>query len=222
MIPTNTSDGRDTFPLKFSLPAEFRPIDLACDAAQRAEALHEQLLTNLPDLTADQRLHVLLANQYMVERMVSEGVIYAATFLGRSDRDASALSVAQFHVLVRDGGKRHERVLETVQDALRQERKQCQAQFVDLPIGRCLVVVEDDQFVTPVNLLGQATDKVRRVRQIQLIFPLFEQEKLAFFTLSTECLRDWDDYVGMMAEISKTIAWIELGERSAIGAALDG
>lgn len=209
-------------PLTFALPEEFRSVDFGEEPASRAERLYEQLRSSLPGLTAEEQLHILLANQYAIERMVDEGVIYAANFLGRSERDPTAPSIAQFTVLLRAATDRQGRALEVVLDALRRERKNCEAQYVDLPIGRCLVVMEDDRFQTPVNLVGHPGDVVHHVRQIQLIFPLVDRGQLVFFALSTECLRDWDDYVGMMAEICKTVTWSDSGESSTISSALDG
>lgn len=218
MIPTETEAKQPAFPLKFALPHGFHPIDMSEPPDRRAERLYDQL----SGLTPEQRVPVVLANQYAVERMMEEGVIYAASFVGRSERDSTAATTAQFTVLLKDATDRRGRQLETILDSLRQERKNCEAQLVDLTIGRCVVVVEDDRFSTAGDILGRPENRVHHVRQIQVIYPLTDRGKLAFFGLSTECLRDWDDYVEMMAEISKTISWVETGEQSAIGAVLEG
>lgn len=222
-LDTDTPNSQQRFPLAFALPAEFRPVDLSADASTRATQLQERLESSLPELAGEQLLHVLMANQYAVERMVDEGVIYAATFLWRSERDPSAASMAQFSVLTRDMPGNHRQPLEPVLESIRRERKNAEAQYVDLEIGRCLVVVEDDRFRNPVRVTGEPTDTVRHVRQIQLIFPLVDRGTLAFFALSTECLWDWDDYVAMMAEICKTIRWAESDdEPNTISNVLDG
>ncbi|MBB3661168.1 hypothetical protein FB384_000072 [Prauserella sediminis] len=220
---TDTVNPQQRFPLAFTLPAEFRPADLTADAATRATRLQEQLESSLPGLSGEQLLHVVMANQYAVERMLDEGVLYAATFVGRSDREPNAASMAQFSVLTRDVPGRLRQPLEPVLEAIRRERKNARAQYVDLEIGRCLVVVEDDRFRNPVRVTGEPTDTTRHVRQIQVIFPLVDRGQLAFFALSTECLWDWDDYVEMMAEICKTIRWAEgADEPGRIGNVLDG
>ncbi|GAA1238752.1 hypothetical protein GCM10009676_24170 [Prauserella halophila] len=222
-VVTDTPNSQRRFPLVFALPAQFRPVDLSADAATRASRLQEQLESSLPGLSGEQLLHVLLANQYSVERMLDEGVIYAATFLGRSDRDPNAASMAQFSVLTRKMAGHHRQPLEPVLESIRRERENAEAQYVDLEIGRCLVVMEDDRFSNPVRVTGEPTDTMRHVRQIQVIFPLVDRGKLAFFALSTECLWDWDDYVAMMAEICKTIRWAESDdEPSTISNVLDG
>ncbi|WP_298181956.1 hypothetical protein [Saccharomonospora sp.] len=98
-MSTDTALNTDrTFPLRFALPREFVPVDLTAEPAERAEKLHRRLVESLPQLTDEQKLHVLMANQYVVGRMLAEGVLYAATFLGRSDHDPTALTTAQFIV----------------------------------------------------------------------------------------------------------------------------
>ncbi|OLT45129.1 hypothetical protein BJF85_01560 [Saccharomonospora sp. CUA-673] len=213
------------FPLTFALPTEFRAVDLTADAATRATRLQAELDRTLPGLEDEQRLHLIVANQYAVERMLDEGVLYAATFIGRSDRRPGAASIAQFTALTREmsvpGTGR--RPLEPVLDAIRRQRKNADAQYVDLEIGRCLVVVEDDRFQRPVRVTGEPADTVRHVRQIQVVFPLADRGELAFFALSTECLWDWDDYVTMMAEICKTLRWAARdNEFTSISNVLDG
>lgn len=223
-MPTDTEGTHGSrFPLAFALPTEFRPIDLTADSATRATRLYDELNHTLPDLDEEQLLHLLVANQYAAERMIDEGVIYAATFLGRSDRDPGAASTAQFTVLSRHMPGSGRQPLEPVLDSIRRERKNAEAQYVDLEIGRCLAVVEDDRFQNPVRVTGRPADTMRRVRQIQVIFPLADRGELAFFALSTECLWDWDDYVTMMAGICKTIRWVDRdNESTSISNILDG
>lgn len=210
-----------TFPLRFGLPAKFTPIDLSADFETRMKRLHNQLASAAPNVSEAERLHLLLANQYAVERMLTEGVIYAATFLGRSDRNPTTATTAQFTVMVHDSAARGGRPLETITDALRSERPRAHTQLVDLPIGRCLAVMEDNRFQTLTDLLGRHTGVTHHVRQLQLIFPLVDRGQLAFFTISTECLRDWDEYVRIMAEICTSIRWADTGG-SSISNVLDG
>lgn len=107
-------------------------------------------------------------------------------------------------------------------DALRTHRPRSEAQLVDLPVGRCLSVVDETMFQTPTNIAGGQAATMHRVRQLQLIHPLAGRGELAFFTMSTECLRDWEDYVAMMAEICKTIEWSDAGGHTTIGSVLEG
>jgi hypothetical protein len=218
MITNKITDDETRFPLTFALPQGFHPVDLSAPPDRRADLLYDKL----PWLTPEQRVNVVLANQYGVERMIEEGVIYAASFVGRSERDQTAATTAQFTVLLKDAGDRTGRQLATILDAVRQERKNCAAQLIDLAIGRAVAVVEDDRFATPVDILGRPQRNVHNVRQIQLIYPLADRGKLVFFGLATECLRDWDDYVAMMAGIGKTIRWARTEKQSSISAVLDG
>lgn len=212
----------DGFPLAFSLPEGFRSIDLRSEPARRGDELLERLNAAMPSLTGEDALHVVLANQFLAERMIEEGVVYAASFLGRSEQDPTAASTATFTVLTREAPDLRGTSLTSVLTAIQQKRKNATARYVDLTIGRCVAVVEDDLFSSTVTITGQPTDTVRHVRQLQLIFPLADRGQLAFFALSTECTQDWDDYVRMMAEICKTIRWTEASETTSISDALDG
>ncbi len=93
--------------------------------------------------------------------------------------------------------------------------------FIDLPIGRCLVILEDDIIKVPANFVDDESHRTHRVRQIQVVYPMTDNGKLVFFALCTQFLRDWDDYVQLMASICKTIEWRER-ERTNITSALDG
>lgn len=178
------------FPLSFALPEGFSEIDLNEDAADRAQRLNQQLERTVPMLTGWQQAHLLLANQYMIGQMLRQGIIYAATFVGRSEQDSTAVSTAQFTVMIRPDTHVTSRSLHTIRDSLRNERADCVTEFHDFPVGRCLVVMEDDRFHVPVNPIGQTNENSQHVRQVQVIFPLTDRNELAFFALSTDCLRD--------------------------------
>lgn len=197
-------------------------MDLTEDPAVRAQRVQNSLKRALPTLGDDEVSHATFANEFLVQRLRAEGAMYCANFVGRSERDTSAASTAQFVVLTKDGPAGVARPLDVAAEALRRENKSNRKiDFIDLPIGRCLVVLEDNTFELPTNLAGHKTDHVRHVRQIQVLYPLTDNGKLAFFELCTECLRDWDDYVQMMAAICKTIEWRE-PEPTNIGSVLDG
>lgn len=202
-------DENDRFPLEFSVPGEFTPIDLTSSPAERAEKLYGALTAYSPDLTPLQIAHLLAANQYMVERMINEGVLYAATFTGRSDRDPTAATTAQFIVMSRSSADSNQQTLPQLIEILHSQRPNCDCRLVDIPIGRCLAIVDETHVGAPRDLVGNLDAVTHKVRQIQLIYPLPDRNETACFTMSTECTRDWDEYVAMMAEISKTIRWRE-------------
>lgn len=222
MTTTDVPEKAQPFPLTFTIPAGFHQVDLHEDPGQRAQRLRQSLQRTLPTLGEDELLHVIFANEYVIDRMIADGAIYCANFIGRSDRDPTAASTAQFVVSTKRGPTGVKRPLDAAAEALRRENKAGRTlDLVDLPIGRCLTIIEDDQLRMPVNIVGHKTDKVHRMRQIQVVYPLVDSGKLAFFALVTECLRDWDDYVQMMAAICKTIERAE-PERTTIRSRLAG
>lgn len=204
-VPTDAPQPGGEFPLGFTLPEGFHELDLSESPECRAERLNEQLERTLPDLTVEQTAHLLLANQFAVEQLVGNGAVFAANFLGRSDRDETAATTAQLVVMTRPEPSRSTQALEVVLEGIRNERAGCDAQFVDLPVGRCLAVIEDTTVQTDHDAMGNEDGGARSIRQLQVIVPLPSHGQLAFFSLSTECLRDWDDYVVLMAEIAKSI-----------------
>lgn len=208
------ADTASEFPLAFSLQSGFSPIDFKESSQVRAERLLDSLQRGVSNLSGEQHLRVIMAYEYSVCRMREEGVLYAANFVGRSERDPSAASAAQFTVLVRDAELKASQPLNVLARQLREERSGREVDFVDLPVGRCLAVVQEDLFVPAVHLTGQETQNPRRTRQFQVVVPLVSRGQLVVFALATEYLRDWDEYVAMMAEICKTVTWRETQESS--------
>lgn len=220
--PAEAASPDQVFPLTFNLPDVFERIDLTSSPEIRADHLLDAIERNLPELSQEDRLRLVFANQHAVERMLLGGVIFAANFVGRSEVDRTAASTAQFSVLAVEGLGDSPRPLDVAAEALQKEDRNRDLQFTDLNIGRCLAIVEETVLHPATGIQGEDTTSARHVRQIQIMFPLTEQRKLAIFALSTECLQDWDDYVEMMAQICKTIRWKQQYIESSIAAALDG
>lgn len=220
MSSTETTDEPGVFPLNFSLQPGFTAIDLAESAQDRAEKMLDSLQRNMPELGVEEHLRAIMAYEYSVRRMREEGVIYAANFVGRSSEDSSTATTAQFSVVLQAAELKASQPLTIPAEELR-KRPSCKVDFVDLPVGRSLVVVEETTLQPEVNLAGHDSAPQRRTRQFQVIIPLSSRDELAIFSLATECLQDWDDYVGMMAEICKTISWRE-DQRSSIESKLAG
>lgn len=214
------ADQKSIFPITFELQHGFQEVDLTADPDARAEQLIQRLRRSIPGLSAEQQLNIVLTYQYAIERMIAEGVIYSSNFVGRSRRNPTAATTAQFAVSVRDSTVKANRPLDVAAATLRQEGRR--VDLVDLSIGRCLAVVAEDTLRPPTRITGEPTSTLRRVRQIQLIVPLSDRDQLSFFALSTECLRDWDDYVQMMAEICRTIRWRGEPDTTLINSVLDG
>ncbi|SFE15611.1 hypothetical protein SAMN04487819_108234 [Actinopolyspora alba] len=221
MTQSVSDESSDTFPLSFGLHSGFQPVDFSESSAERAERLFESARSALPGLAEEQCLRLLVANEYLLRRMAEEGIIYAANFVGRSARDTTAATTAQFTLTLRDVELKATRPLEALAAGLREEDARREVDFVDLTVGRCLAVVQQDTPKPEVNLTGAAHYEPRVSRQFQVIVPLVERSQLAIFGLATECLRDWEDYVAMMADICNSIQWRD-SERSSIEDKLAG
>ncbi|QWF84221.1 hypothetical protein [Amycolatopsis sp. CA-230715] len=209
------------FPFRFSLPAGFTDLDLTATIEERANELLDSIDVAFPSLSNEERLRLVLANQFAVEQLVETGARFVSNFVGRSEVDSSAASTAQLSVLLLDGLGDARRPLDVIAESIRLEDRDRHTQFVDLQIGRCLVVIDETAVHAQADLRGEHPPEATSVRQLQVMFPLPEQRRLAIFAMSTTCLRDWDDYVDMMTAICQTIEWADTGEVSRISAVLN-
>lgn len=139
--------------------------------------------------------------------MVASGAVYLGHFVGRSDQDPTAVSTAQFAAMFEAGLHPSLDPLSALHQYLNSIGPTSKSQFVDLSVGRCLTIAEHGAVSSPVDSLGEERETVAEFRQIQVIVPVPSRRALAVFALSTECIIDWDDYVLMMAKISKTLKW---------------
>lgn len=221
-IGETLGDVQDVFPLTFDVPESFQEVNLHADAADRAEELYDKFQELHSGLTEEQLLTLLLTNQQLVEQMIEQDIVYAATFLGRSENDTTALTAAQFTVTWQRGNFRSDVQLDELANTLVKHRAGCEVQQVGLPVGAALAIIEEDNVNLRKDSFGTDTEEVRRVRQLQVLIPLTSRRELVCFGISTECIRDWEDYVEMMAGICKTVRRTDTQQRSHIKKVLDG
>lgn len=214
-------------PVWFGVPDTFTPLDLDEAPASRATLL----LNRTALLTGDQRVHLVLAQEVLVDSLRRAGAVYAATVLGTVVGERPRLSVAQFSVIVtplRVGG---DVVMDAIAARLEAPGLQRVVDVLDLPVGRALAVIEDRRFTSAMSPWGKPRQQTHTVRQLQLMVPFPDRRFLAVFALATECLRDWETYVDILGDVAGTITFSEPGSRrpvepaapvSRIAAALDG
>jgi hypothetical protein len=206
LLPTSTA--AKTLPLWFDVPAEFTRIDLAATPEERAAGLIEQLTQAIPDASPEQRLHLALAREAVIARMLEAGAVYAATLLARTDEaEPPRLITAQFTVLVSGTDGTDTATLEATADRLSRDDIQRDVGMVALPAGEALGVIEDDQVTLPSSVFGEPGEETHRTRQAQLTLPFPDGKRLATFALSTECLTDWNDLLEIFAGIARTISF---------------
>lgn len=222
-IGATLGDEPQVFPFTFDVPETFQEVDLHADAADRAEELHAKLREVQFGLTEEELLGLLLTNQRLVEQLIEQDVVYVATFLGRSEFDTTALSTAQFTVAWQQHGNiGPDTKLDELAQTLSERREGCEVEQVCLPTGAALAIIEDDYVKLSRGSFGNEIEEVKQVRQLQVVIPLVDRRELVYFGISTECLQDWGDYIGMMAEICKTIRRSDIQQRSHIKTVLDG
>lgn len=193
----------------FDVPDAFAALDLGDDPGPRIA----RLAAPTTGLTDTQRLHLLLAQEYMVETMRREYVVYAAQCLVRVDGATPRLSVAQFTVSVcpaHVAGLVGVDVLDVVAARLDgvgpgREAPGREVAVLSLPAGRTLAVVEDRRFTTYVSALGVARRRDHVVRQVQLVVPFPDRRYLAVLALGTESLQDWENYLDLVGDIAASV-----------------
>lgn len=212
------TDTDSLFPFRFQLPEGFHPINLAATTDERIQSTYNRLRAVVPSWSDEQHLEATAAAAVAVETMLANGVVYAATFLGRSERVPNSATMANFTVAVHPPESRSARQPEEIVNILRQHRRNAKCALVDLPIGRCVATIEDDILsATP-----EPSEKRYTVRQIQLIHPMGGLGKIACFAMATQFVDDWEDYQAIMANICKSIRWVSREGSSGIGSVLDG
>lgn len=195
-------------PVWFTVPDTFTGLDLGDDAGARVVRLVE--LTS--SLTDEQRLHLVLAQELMIESLRRGHVVYAAHCLARSDGDPPRLSFAQFSVAARPVHLGADAALDVIAARLDAPGLRRAVGFVALRAGRALAVVEERRFSTEMTVLGRPRHREHTVRQVQLMVPFPGRRHLAVLALSTESLRDWDTYVEIMGAIARTVSFAPPGQ----------
>ncbi len=196
---------QEKLPLRFAVPREFVELDLAEQPETRAERLIEAMARTLPDTTIEQRVHFVLATEYMVQLMRQSGVVYAATLLARAEDEPPRLTTAQFTVVVKEARLTGMNPLATLAEQLHDPGARRVLDLLDLPAGQALAIVEERGLTLPSNMFGIPGEHTHLIRQLQLLLPFPARDRIAVFALSTECLDDWDQYVDIMGAIAKTI-----------------
>jgi len=190
-------------PVWFDVPDAFTALDLGADAAPRVELM----VARTPALRDEQRVHLVLTQEIMIERLRAGQVAYAAHGLFRVAGDRPRLSVAQLTVSTHRVDVGSENVLDSIAARLAVPGLRRQVGFLDLAVGRALTVVEDRRFSTGATVFGQARDREHVVRQVQLMLPFPDRRHLATVALSTEFLHDWSDYIEIVGAVARSVSF---------------
>ncbi|WP_019813530.1 hypothetical protein [Saccharomonospora saliphila] len=216
MLGETLDEDRGRIPLRFQIPDEFQEIALEEPPEERArrtfEAFREQL-----KLTERQAFHLAFSQEHMVARLRDEGAVYVGQCVARSETDPTALTSAQYTILVKKAELDAEDPLDAVAGGLRTPGEPREVLFAEFPAGKALVVGEELAVTSPFGPLGDPRPTTHRVRQAQVVLPFPDRRRLAIIGVSSENLADWPSYVEILDGIVRSVSFTEPSAKSIAG-----
>ncbi|MFF8447649.1 hypothetical protein ACF06Q_08110 [Streptomyces leeuwenhoekii] len=205
-MPTATID----LPLSFSVPEDFRDIDLTVSAETNTNKLIAEL-TNLPRRPSDAEIaHAVLVQQAMYEMLAAAGAVYAGILLAGPSEDApdGPLSSLMLTVTARPSELSNNQTVHRLARTMGAIYPEAEVGVVRLPTGPAVLLTEDSRVERPVNLLGDGGGPTV-VRQLHVFVPIPERLAMADFSIATENIAEWDDYVDILGQVCNTITFTD-------------
>ncbi|MFJ9615314.1 hypothetical protein [Streptomyces noursei] len=203
-MPTETID----LPLSFSVPEDFRDIDLTVSAEANTNKLIEEL-TGLARRPSDEEIaHAVLVQQSMYEMLTAAGAVYAGILLAGPSEDEpdGRLSSLMMTVTARPSELSNDQTVHQLARTMGAIYPEAEVGVVQLPTGPAVLLTEDSKVERPVNLLGDGGDPTI-VRQLHVFVPIPERTAMADFSIATENLAEWDDYVDLLGQVCRTLTF---------------
>ena len=192
-------------PFTFEVPSEFQSFDLSLTPEQRADAIIGRLQSLDPKPSDEEITKAVLTQQTTADLLGTTSVVYAATLLARSEANPALPMSVFLTVSVRPSELTDKLTIDRLTRSMAVSMPEAEVGVVVLPSGPAVLVTEEVGLDTAVNLLesgGRST-----VRQLHALVPIPNRTALADFSISTECLADWDQVVGLFAGICATITF---------------
>lgn len=196
-------------PLYFTVPGQFVELPLTEDPEERVRRTYERVSASMPGATDAQRVHLTFMQEYLLAKLASEGAVYAALCLCRSEANPTKLSAAQFAIFVKTVEFSGERPLAAVAGGLKNPGQPRETAFVQFPAGEGLVVGEELMVTLPVTLAGRPQPSTHTMRQAEVMIPFPDMRRLAVLSMSSEFLEDWVYYAGMLNDIARSVSFTE-------------
>ncbi|CAM5321960.1 hypothetical protein [Streptomyces abikoensis] len=205
-MPAATID----LPLSFSVPSAFQDIDLTVSAeANTARLIGE--LTGLPEPPGEQEIaHAVLVQQAMYEMLAAAGAVYAGILLAGPTEDdpGGRLTSLMLTVTARPSELSNDQTVHRLARTMGAIYPEAEVGVVRLPTGPAVLLTEDSRVERPVNLLGDGGGPTV-VRQLHVFVPVPGRLAMADFSIATENLAEWDDYVDILGQVCTTIEFTD-------------
>ncbi|WP_405843076.1 hypothetical protein OG528_31670 [Streptomyces platensis] len=205
-MPAATID----LPLSFSVPEDFRDIDLTVSA----EANTNKLIGELAGLTRrpsnEEIAHAVLVQQSMYEMLAAAGAVYAGTLLAgpTEEEPDQPLTSLMLTVTARPSELSNDRTVHRLARTMGAIYPEAEVGVVQLPTGPAVLLTEDSKVERPVNLLSDGGGPTI-VRQLHVFVPVPDRLAMADFSIATENLAEWDDYVDILGQVCNTITFTD-------------
>ncbi|WEB41719.1 hypothetical protein MOV08_22230 [Streptomyces yunnanensis] len=205
-MPTATID----LPLSFSVPEDFRDIDLTVSAEENTNKLIGEL-TGLSRRPSDEEItHAVLVQQSMYEMLAAAGAVYAGILLAGPSEDEpdGRLTSLMLTVTARPSELSNDQTVHRLARTMGAIYPEAEVGVVRLPTGPAVLLTEDSKVERPVNLLSDGGGPTV-VRQLHVFVPVPGRLAMADFSIATENLAEWDDYVAILGEVCNTIEFTD-------------
>ncbi|WP_171163684.1 hypothetical protein [Streptomyces sp. I05A-00742] len=205
-MPAATID----LPLSFSVPEEFQDIDLTVSAEANTNKLIGELTRLTPRPSDEQIAHAALVQQSMYEMLTAAGAVYAGILLAgpTEDEPGRHLSSLMLTVTARPSELSNDRTVHRLARTMGAIYPEAEVGVVRLPSGPAVLLTEDSKVERPVNLLSDGGGPTV-VRQLHVFVPIPGRLAMADFSIATENLAEWDDYVDILGQVCTTIEFTD-------------
>lgn len=185
-------------PLWLNVPPEFQEIDLDEPADSRIDRIARET-QKLPGCNPSWQAHAVLSQESLVSSLRQTGAIYAANFVASSELVPTRLVSALFTVVVREPYGLADQSLTEIARGLQENGSHSETLLVDYPAGPAIAQGEHHL----VRWNGQSL----QIRQSTIIFQFPGRRRLAMIGISSSDLDDWDDFVGVLDGIARTVSF---------------
>ncbi|MCE7007911.1 hypothetical protein LWC34_34580 [Kibdelosporangium philippinense] len=207
-----------------SVPEQFTPIDLAEDFETRVLRTIRQAEYALPGSTPEQRMHLALAQEAMIGKMLEQGVRYAATCVAKTEDERPSLTMANLTVTFQAAELTGLDPLGAIANGLKTKNPKAKQEigYLNLPVGRTLAIADEVKFTPPTSAFGVPSDREHVVRQASAVIPHPHGTRIVIIGMSTEFLTEWTLYTEMFRAILETVSFEPPRKPSSIASRLGG
>lgn len=197
----------------FNVPDEFVEVNLAESPDKRFERTYSLYSANMEGFTRQDLLAAAMQQEYLIMRLEEEGAVYCATCVARTEERVARLAICQFTVFVKEMDISDNGALSTLASGLKKSDGSRDVGFVDVPVGRVLVIA-DQVSVSKGTNTSAWRGQSEVVRQAQAIVPFPNRKQAAIMSISSESSAGWEEFLETFGTILGTVSFGVSGSSS--------